>query len=223
MSPRRGALLLLVAGAACGGGDSPEGTAAAESAEAPTTAHASPLPAVEAETVLGWTGPGGAAFEVAVPTPGRLGHERRFGRRTFEVALRGGARTHDQCASCHLPGRAPAAGPRAADAHQDVRPVHPSESGDACATCHAPDDPERLRLEGGERVALGHAYRLCGQCHFAQAEAWAAGAHGKRLDTWAGRRVVMGCADCHDPHDPGLRPRIPFAGPRIPRTGGGDP
>ena len=60
-------------------------------------------------------------------------------------------------------------------------------------------------------------------CHFTETDAWAAGGHGKRLDGWRGRRVVMGCADCHDPHDPAPRPRTPFAGPHLPASGAEHP
>ena len=61
---------------------------------------------------------------------------------------------------------------------------------------------------------------LCSQCHYAQGEDWAAGAHGKRLVGWRGPRVVMSCTGCHDPHDPTFGTQIPSPGPRIPRTGG---
>jgi hypothetical protein len=64
---------------------------------------------------------------------------------------------------------------------------------------------------------------LCAQCHFSQAAAWAGGGHGKRLDGWQGRRVVMGCADCHDPHKPGLEPRVPFRAPQLQRSRGHEP
>jgi hypothetical protein len=77
---------------------------------------------------------------------------------------------------------------------------------------------ELLVLENGKRATLDENYRLCADCHFAQVDAWAHGAHGKRLDGWQGRRVVMGCADCHDPHQPALERRIPFRAPQIERT-----
>ena len=106
---------------------------------------------------------------------------------------------------------------RITDAHQDIKPDHPAQTGATCATCHAPDNVELLALKNGERATLDHAYRVCAQCHFAQAEAWAGGGHGKRLDGWQGRRVVMGCADCHNPHQPALEPRIPFRAPQLKR------
>jgi formate-dependent nitrite reductase cytochrome c552 subunit len=94
---------------------------------------------------------------------------------------------------------------RVAHAHEDIQPVHPSQTGAVCSTCHAADNVELLPLKQGD--------------HFQQVEAWAGGGHGKRLDGWAGRRVVMGCADCHDPHKPTIEQRVPFRAPRIERTG----
>jgi hypothetical protein len=187
---------------------------------APAYVEPATLAAVASEPVVGRTGPGGQPFEVAVRTPKRAGHDRLFGRQTFPIALRDAESTADYpCSSCHRPGRPVIRPERIEDAHRNVLPRHPDESGSHCITCHAPDDVERLVLASGERIPLGHAYRLCAQCHYSQVDAWAAGAHGKRLDGWRGRRVVMGCADCHDPHQPGLEPRIPFPGPTLPRTG----
>jgi hypothetical protein len=112
---------------------------------------------------------------------------------------------------------------RIEDAHRYVLPKHPEESGTHCSTCHATDDVQSLVLASGERVGLEHAYRLCAQCHYAQADDWAAGTHGKRLDGWRGRRVVMGCPDCHDPHQPAIASRNPYPGPRLPTTEGHSP
>ena len=111
---------------------------------------------------------------------------------------------------------------RITDAHQNIQPRHPDLLGAVCSTCHSPEAVEMLALRTGERVGLDHSYRLCAQCHSGQAEAWAGGAHGKRLDGWQGRRVVMGCTDCHDPHRPAVTPRAPFRAPTITRRGGED-
>jgi formate-dependent nitrite reductase cytochrome c552 subunit len=112
---------------------------------------------------------------------------------------------------------------RIADAHQNIKAEHPAQTGAACATCHAAENVERLALKSGERATLDHTYRLCAQCHFSQANDWAGGAHGKRLDGWQGRRVVLGCADCHDPHNPTLAPRVPFRAPVLARPRRGTP
>lgn len=176
------------------------------------------LATVHGDTVVGRTGPSGEPFEVVTRSPTRPGHDRRIGQRTFEISLRGSPSTTDACSSCHRPGKPVIQAERIEDAHRYVLPKHPEESGTHCLTCHASDDVERLVLASGERVGLDHAYRLCAQCHYGQVNDWAAGTHGKRLDGWRGRRVVMGCADCHDPHQPAIDPRIPFPGPQLPTT-----
>lgn len=197
--------------------------AAPASPEPPSLApvyHEPPaLAAVRSEAVVGRTGPGGQPFEVAIRTPDRAGHDRVIGRQTFPIALRSAEATDYPCGSCHRAGQPVIQPERSEDAHRNVLPRHPDESGSHCITCHAPDDVERLVLAGGERIPLGHAYRLCAQCHYDQVDSWAAGAHGKRVDGWRGRRVVLGCADCHDPHQPAVEPRIPYPGPTLPRTG----
>jgi hypothetical protein len=179
------------------------------------------LKTVPSTPVQRWTGPGDQPFAVALRTSEReAGHARRFGSVTLQTALR--ARSLDQypCTSCHLGRKVVMAAKRIADAHQDIRPLHPEQTGTLCSTCHAADDVEQLALESGERATLDETYRLCAQCHFTQADAWAHGAHGKRLDGWQGRRVVMGCADCHDPHQPALQSRIPFRAPQLERPRG---
>jgi hypothetical protein len=180
------------------------------------------LRSVAAEPVFARTGPGGAAFEVAART-GEAVHARRFGTRTLELALRtGDAHLRSfPCGSCHQGADLTPDADRAADAHRDIPAVHPAEMGAGCITCHAAEDVSLLALQSGERVTLDHAYRLCAQCHYPQVDAWAAGAHGKRLDGWQGRRVVMACADCHDPHGPALESRAPYPGPRLPPRGKG--
>jgi hypothetical protein len=238
------ALVAVVAGSGCTtDAASAEGAAqhadaashedAAPHADSDASKGAMPLPAivnsepgalrtVTSEPVHGRTGPGGQPFEVALRTSDtRAGHARRFGMRTLQVQLRTTApdMVNYPCSSCHAGRAIVMTDDRIADAHTSLRVVHPGETGAACATCHAQDDVELLALRSGERASLDHAYRVCAQCHFAQADAWAAGAHGKRLDGWQGRRVVMGCTDCHDPHAPALTARLPFRAPRLHRPG----
>lgn len=176
------------------------------------------LPVVAALPVQGRTGPDGEPFEVAPREREIAGaHARRFGMRTLMIGLR--TRTPDltqyPCTACHLGRGLVPSQQRAQDAHQDIPTAHPAAADGGCMMCHAGADVALLELESGERVSLDHAYRLCAQCHFAQADEWSAGAHGKRLDGWQGRRVVMGCADCHDPHRPRIAQRVPFRAPRI--------
>ena len=201
--------------------------AKAESARAMLNATLEPgaLATVAAAPVVRWTGPGGRPFEVTLRTSDPTSAlARRFGTVTMRNSLRTRASNIGQfpCVSCHLGRRTILTDKRAPGAHQNIKAVHPVQTGGVCSTCHAPDNVELLALKSGERATLDHTYRLCAQCHFLQAEAWAGGAHGKRLDGWQGRRVVMGCADCHDPHKPAIEPRIPFRAPRIERTRGHD-
>jgi hypothetical protein len=180
---------------------------------------------VSAAPVSLWNGPGGQPFDVALRTADPASaHARKFGAITMQTALRTRAPNLEQypCTSCHLGRRLILAEERVADAHRNITAAHPAQTGSLCSTCHAPDNVELLALENGERATLDHAYQACAQCHVSQAEAWAGGAHGKRLDGWQGPRVLMGCADCHDPHDPTLEPRIPFRAPQLQRIRGPD-
>lgn len=211
-----------------GAGDHPAPkvpTVPADSGRAPAAPPANlepgALKTVPSAPVHGWTGPGDQPFNVALRTSKfEPGHARRFGSVTLQTALRARPLEQYPCTSCHLGRKVGMAAKRVADAHQDIRPVHPEQTGSLCSTCHAAADVEQLTLESGERATLDEGYRLCAQCHFPQANAWAYGAHGKRLDGWQGRRVVMACADCHDPHQPALQPRIPFRAPQLERPRG---
>lgn len=197
--------------------------AATGATDAPDTVHRlepGALSTVAAAPVVGWFGPGGAPFEVELRTADpSTANVRRFGT----ITLRNSARERSPdlgqypCASCHLGRRVLMRDQRIADAHRNITPQHPAQTGATCSTCHAPENVEMLALKNGERATLDHTYRLCAQCHFNQAESWAGGAHGKRLDGWQGRRVVMGCADCHDPHNPGIGTRVPFRAPSLTR------
>jgi hypothetical protein len=190
--------------------------------EVPAPPEPPALRTVATERVIGRSGPGGEPFSVALRTAGDAA-VRRTGMKDFPIAMRTAPLDKYPCSSCHIPGGTVIRAERIADAHQNIQPVHPAETGARCATCHDARDMERLALGDGETATLDHAYRLCAQCHFAQVDAWAGGAHGKRVDGWRGRRVVLGCAECHDPHRPAIETRIPFKAPRLPRPGEREP
>jgi hypothetical protein len=180
------------------------------------------LATVDAVPVKGWTGPGNRPFEVARRSAApEGGHARTFGTITLPIVLRNRVATLSQypCTSCHAGRKIVMASQRIGHVHENIQPVHPKQTGALCSTCHAEENVELLVLKSGERASVDESYRLCGQCHFAQADAWAAGGHGKRLDGWEGRRIVMACTDCHDPHNPGVQPRIPFRAPQLERPG----
>lgn len=95
-------------------------------------------------------------------------------------------------------------------AHGDIAMVHGPEAQPLeCLTCHKKDDRDFLVSEKGKRIDMDHSYQLCGQCHFRQKKDWVGGAHGKRMEFWAGERVVQNCAGCHDPHAPLFAKRWP--------------
>lgn len=177
---------------------------------------------VAAEPVRGeWADSGGRAVYVALRS--RRDSDFRYeqiGRRTFYLPLRLSEPdlTQYPCTSCHG-GQGPVDGRTEEETdrvHQNIRPVHPRQTGAQCLTCHAADDVSTLQLERGGTTSLDHAYLLCAQCHAPQVESWAHGVHGKPLVGWRGRRVIMGCADCHDPHRPATEKRIPMAGFELP-------
>lgn len=179
------------------------------------------LTTVQAVPVERWKGPGNRPFEVALRSAApEAGHERMFGTITLPIALRSRAAGISQypCTSCHQGRKVVMANKRIGDAHNNIQPVHPDQTGAVCSTCHSTEDVQLLTLKSGARATLDESYRLCAQCHFPEAKAWAGGAHGKRLDGWQGRRVVMACTDCHDPHKPAVQARIPFRAPQIERT-----
>lgn len=141
------------------------------------------------------------------------------GQTPFAVHTREGAMVQYPCSTCHEQALAKVSQDATERrwAHRDIQPTHPQRSN--CQTCHNYDNLQTLKLEDGSTVGFDQAYRLCARCHFEQARDWAGGAHGKRLGGWRGARVVMNCTDCHNPHAPAFAPRMPMAGPRVPRTG----
>lgn len=197
MRPRRRTFAALAISVALGACSAPDGSGGIPaSLEAPSGGPLA-LATVPAAPAEGMTGPGGS---------------------TFSVALRSTELDQYPCTSCHE-GATPV-GERGEEEHADVQPVHPQALAESCEVCHEPTNPGLLGLMTGETVHIDQAYRLCAQCHFEQGEAWAGGAHGKRMLGWRGNRVVTSCTGCHDPHRPLFEKRIPFRGPNIPRTGG---
>lgn len=158
--------------------------------------------------------PAALATVASEPARGRTTH----GARPFEVQLRTPALKQFPCTSCHEGPTVKAV--RSEDVHQNIQPVHPAGTGATCTNCHASTNVARLVLASGETATLDQAYRLCGQCHFSQADAWAGGGHGKRVAAWQGRRVVWNCTGCHEPHRPAFGQRVPLPGPTLPRLDG---
>ena len=225
LSGRTLALLAWVGLSSCGG-EAPPSREAQPSGEGLRASFEtedtvlSALLSIPVELVQGRTGPGGRPFYVARRTSGGAHLSGQIGTESFRLALRvrEPGLTQYPCASCHqgtelvIDG-----GARDGEAvHQNIQPVHPAETGAQCTTCHAYDNVATLILQQGDTASMDHVYRLCAQCHFSEVDSWAQGAHGKRLVGWRGRRVVMGCTDCHSPHQPATEPRTPYPGPALP-------
>lgn len=139
---------------------------------------------------------------------------------TFYVRDRSGGIEQSPCSSCHAGSGEPTFPEGPKRAHWDVEVNHGGNSlGEdlSCRTCHRPDRPEVLRTVTGDTAPITRSHRQCAGCHQAQVRDWAGGAHGKRRRLWVGPRVVYGCAECHDPHDPALESRWPVTYPDVPR------
>lgn len=137
----------------------------------------------------------------------------------FQVLARETQLEKAPCSGCHtlplaeLVRKHPANQPRA---HWAVSVKHASASVMTCATCHAADSVGQLRMLGGEKTFIDHAYQLCAQCHSTQAADWIGGAHGKRAGGWVPPRISFNCTECHDPHGPAFAPRWPAHAGRTP-------
>jgi hypothetical protein len=87
-----------------------------------------------------------------------------------------------------------------------------------CSTCHSlqPGQRDKLKLPSGNLVNMDQGYLVCAQCHNLEYRDWIYGAHGKRIDTWRGDRIILSCMECHNPHlGSGIQPRQPVAPPSV--------
>ena len=99
--------------------------------------------------------------------------------------------------------------------HDDIVFDHDSENR-WCLACHYIDDRDSLVLAGGKRLGFDESYKLCGQCHGPKYRDWRLGIHGKRTGDWNGQKQYFLCANCHDPHAPGIKAIEPMPPPRRP-------
>ena len=78
-----------------------------------------------------------------------------------------------------------------------------------CLECHDVEKRDLLGTFNGETVSFDEAYRVCEQCHADRGRDWYHGGHGKRVANWQGERQLYNCTECHDAHDPLIKPRKP--------------
>jgi hypothetical protein len=128
---------------------------------------------------------------------------------SFRVLARKQEIERFKCSNCHTDKEV--RGRNALElTHGDVVVQHGREGNAlSCIDCHHPEDRDALEDKKGRKIDFDHSYQLCGQCHFRQKRDWVGGAHGKRVENWAGDRVVYNCTTCHDPHSPKFEKRFP--------------
>jgi len=147
--------------------------------------------------------------EVAPLTQSTVAAREEYQGGGFRVLARKGEINRFRCSSCHN-GKPVAANNARNLTHGDVVVNHGREGNAlACIDCHHPEDRDVLEDKKGNKIDFDHSYQLCGQCHFRQKRDWLGGAHGKRVNFWAGERVVYNCTSCHNPHSPRFPARFP--------------
>jgi hypothetical protein len=132
---------------------------------------------------------------------------------SYAVVPREKSLSHYPCATCHaqMPVN---------ETRRKLAAPHPAalDHGDGrfwCLDCHHGEDRNVLKTSAGTTVDFNRADKVCASCHAGPHRDWTFGVHGKRVGQWQGERTYYGCAHCHNPHDPALRPRAPEGPPGI--------
>ncbi len=120
------------------------------------------------------------------------------------------------CSDCHDPGDFDGT-PRVLGEDHEGFELHHGDGRFWCFGCHNPDDRDTLRDIAGRKVPYEKSWLLCGQCHEDKFRDFLHGAHGKRLQAWKGKRLLLHCVECHNPHDPAIKPRMPWRAPKVRR------
>ncbi|MFV0237863.1 MAG: multiheme c-type cytochrome [Flavobacteriales bacterium] len=118
--------------------------------------------------------------------------------------------TSFQCSKCHSESLESISSKQGGkkNSHWDIKLNHSDIM--ACSSCHdTQGDLNHLKDINGTPIDFDHSYQLCSQCHTTQFEDWKGGAHGKRLSSWAPPRVSYTCVECHNPHSPEFKQRMP--------------
>lgn len=130
----------------------------------------------------------------------------------FEVTSRTDKLTAYPCSTCH--GQwAPDPTPRKLNTPHAAAMRH-GNGRMWCLDCHALKNRDVLEA-GSNKIHFDDSHLLCGQCHANRHRDWYFGAHGKRAANWRGERTLYNCVQCHDPHDPSIKPRPPSPVPSV--------
>ena len=86
-----------------------------------------------------------------------------------------------------------------------------------CLECHDAEQHDRLAAHGSDTYSFDEAAEVCGVCHSKRYQDWRGGAHGKAAGSWQGVREIYSCVECHNPHDPAIKPRPPSPPPQVRR------
>jgi hypothetical protein len=83
-----------------------------------------------------------------------------------------------------------------------------------CTDCHDGKGLDNLTSRRGKPIDMDQSHVHCGECHFKQLKDWEFGVHGRRIGLWSGERVLRACTECHDAHQPRIKPAQPKPPPR---------
>jgi len=133
----------------------------------------------------------------------------------FQVVPRTSAFESSPCEGCHE-DMAPNPKRRVLEDAPHFPEVQHGPADIWCTTCHTLDSKRSLRTLSGQRVGYDESHVICSQCHASVYRDWQFGAHGKRMTGWQGRREILNCTACHNPHTgPDQRPRRPEPPPGV--------
>ena len=83
-----------------------------------------------------------------------------------------------------------------------------------CTDCHSGKGLDFLVSRRGNPIDMDLGYLQCGECHFDQLKDWEFGVHGRRVGLFSGERVLRTCTECHNAHQPQIKPLKPNAPPQ---------
>lgn len=101
--------------------------------------------------------------------------------------------------------------------HENIKMGHGSHNrNNLCYNCHSETNLLTLVVRDGRDLKFSDSTQLCGSCHGPTYRDWEAGAHGRTSGYWDRRKGQirrLDCANCHNPHSPGIPTREPAPGP----------